>query len=478
MQLPILQVVIPIISAMLCFLTTKQKVSWLISFITTIITFTISSVLLIKAYKGEIITYYVGDWVPPYGIELKIDLLNSLILTLVNFIALISVLYGFYANEREIGQNKIAGFYSLFLLCLSGLLGILVTNDVFNLYVFLEISSLSSYVLVSMGKDKNALIASFEYLISGTVGATFYLLGIGLLYSMTGTLNMSDMSERLIPLYDNKIIQLGTLFIFVGLSIKMALFPLSKWLINAYSCAPSFISIFFSGTVTKVIIYVFIRIFYSMFHQNCFLFKSPFNYIIITLALCAIIFGSILAIVESDTKKLLAHSSVSQIGYIMLSLSLNSKAGLFAAVLHIVNHSIIKTSLFMATGCISYQSSEPKKSFRRYVTPAFTVSSLALIGLPLTSGFVSKWYMMKAIIESNAWVSLIVFVLGSFLAFIYMWKLIERMYFNVGDQLLENQVPIPMLFCLLFMSALTVITGIYSSPIRNFIENLVFQTII
>ncbi|QOD38663.1 proton-conducting transporter transmembrane domain-containing protein, partial [Candidatus Wolbachia massiliensis] len=425
---------------------------------------------------------------PPYGIELKIDVLNSLILTLVNFIALVSVLYSFYINEKEISKNKITGFYSLFLLCLSGLLGILVTNDIFNLYVFLEISSLSSYMLVAMGRDKKALVAAFEYLISGTIGATFYLFGIGLLYSMTGTLNMSNMAERIVPLYDNNIVKLGTLFIFVGLSIKMALFPLSRWLVNAYSEAPSFISIFFSGTVTKVMIYVFIRIFYTVFHQNFFLFKSPVNNVIIILALCAIIFGSIFAITAKDMRRLFAHSSISQVGYIVLALSLSSQAGLFAAILHIINHSMIKTSLFMVAGCISYKFDSTKvenlsglKESMPYIALAFTLLSLALIGVPLTNGFVSKWYIMKAIIESHAWVSLIIFASGSFLALIYMWKMVEKVYFKndavqctgvIPDKI--NEVPFPMLFCLLFMAVLTIITGIHSNPIRLVVERLVF----
>lgn len=464
MQLPILQVIVPIIASMLCFLSKKHKVSWFISLITTITTLIISSLLLIKTYKGEIIIYQLGDWHPPYGIELRIDSLNSLILALVNFIALISVLCCFYMNEKEISKNKITDFYSLFLLCFSGLLGMLVTNDVFNLYVFLEIASLSSCVLVAMGKNKKALVAAFEYLISGTVGATFYLFGIGLLYSMTGTLNMSDIAERIVPLYDNKIIQLGTLFIFVGLSIKMALFPLSRWLVNAYTNAPSFISIFFSGTVTKVMIYVFIRMFYSVFHQNVFLFQSPFCYIIVTLALCAIVFGSIFAITAHDIKKLLAHSSVSQIGYIMLALSLNSKA---AALFHMVNHSIIKTSLFMAASCTSdTENSEGSKN--KFISFAFIISSLALIGIPLTSGFVSKWYMMKAIMESQAWVSLAIFVLGSFLSLLYVLKMIEEMHFVKNNQA-------PMVLCMFFTTSLIIIIGIYSTPIRLIIEKLVFS---
>ncbi|MDG7056027.1 MAG: cation:proton antiporter [Wolbachia endosymbiont of Meromenopon meropis] len=488
MQLPILQVIIPIIASMFCFITKEHRVSWIISLATTGVTFFISLMLLTKAYNNEIITYHLGDWSPPYGIELRIDILNSLILTLVNFISLVSVLYGFNINEREISKNKITGFYSLFLLCLSGLLGILVTNDIFNLYVFLEISSLSSYVLVSMGRDKKALIAAFEYLISGTIGATFYLFGIGLLYSMTGTLNMSDMAEKIVPLYGNDVIKLGTLFIFVGLSIKIALFPLSRWLVNSYGEAPNFVTIFFSGTMMKVMIYIFIRIFYTVFHQNFFLFKYPLNNVISILAFCTIVFGSTFAILEKDIKRLLANSSVSQAGYIMLMLSLNSKTGLSAAVFHIINHSVVKTSLFMAVACISYTFNLTKienlsglKKSMPYTTLVFTILSLALIGMPLTSGFVSKWYMMKAIIESHAWISLIVFVSSSFFALIYMWKIVEKMYFEKNVELnakttseAVDRVPLLMFFCLLFMTTLTIIIGVCNAPIWLVVKKLAF----
>ncbi|WCR53078.1 MAG: Na(+)/H(+) antiporter subunit D [Wolbachia endosymbiont of Ctenocephalides orientis wCori] len=485
MQLPILQVIIPIIASMFCFLTKRHKTSWLISFLAVATSFVISSILLVKTYKGEVITYHLGNWVPPYGIELKIDILNSLILTLVNFIALISVLYSFYINEKEISKNKISGFYSLFLLCLSGMLGILVTNDIFNLYVFLEISSLSSYVLVSMGGDKKALVAAFEYLVSGTIGATFYLFGIGLLYSMTGTLNMSDIAKRLVTLYDNNIVKLGTLFIFVGLSIKMALFPLSRWLINAYSEAPSFISIFFSGTVTKVMIYVFIRIFYTIFQQNFF---SSLANVITILALCAIIFGSIFAITAKDMKRLLANSSISQIGYIMLMLGLNSNAGLFAAIFHIINHSLIKTSLFMVVGSIEYKFDNVKmenlsklRQFMPCTAFAFTLLSLALIGVPLTNGFVSKWYIITAIIESNAWVSLVIFTLASFLVLMYIWKMVEKVYFNQTQSTrglhtvsLFSEIPLSMTLCLLLMVTLTIVIGVYNTPIKLVIEKFIF----
>ncbi|WFW29912.1 MAG: cation:proton antiporter [Wolbachia endosymbiont of Menacanthus eurysternus] len=491
MQLPILQVITPIIASVFCFFTKKHEISWFISFTTTTIVFFISLILLMKTYNGEIVTYYIGDWIPPYGIELKIDVLSSLILVLVSFIALVTVLCSFQINKKEICKGKITGLYSLFLLCLSGLFGILITNDIFNLYVFLEISSLSSYILVSVGKNKKSLIAAFEYLISGTVGATFYLFGIGLLYSMTGTLNISDMANRIGPMCNNNIIKLGTLFIFTGLSIKIALFPLGRWLVNSYSEAPSFISMFFSGSVTKVMLYIFIKIFYYIFHQNSFLFKPPLNNIIIIFAFCAITFGSIFAIFAKDTKRLLANSSISQIGYIVLMFSLNSKAGLFAAIFHILNHSIIKTSLFMVIGYISYRFDSTKiedlsglKKSMPYIAFIFTLLSLALVGVPLTSGFMSKWYMMRAIIESHAWISFIVFIISSFFTLIYMWKIVEKMYFG-GHAILHDieishhdklteKIPLLMIISLSFMAILTIVIGMCSTPIWLIIEKIDF----
>ncbi|UWI83042.1 proton-conducting transporter transmembrane domain-containing protein [Wolbachia endosymbiont of Howardula sp.] len=486
MHLTILQVIIPIIASMCCFLTKKHQTSWCIALISTIATFSISCILLAKIYTGQIITYHIGNWLPPYGIELRIDMLNALMLIVVNFTVLMSLLYGYYINEQEISSNKITGFYSLCLLCVSGLIGILVTNDIFNLYVFLEIVSISSYVLVSMSRDKNALIASFEYLISGTIGATFYLFGIGLLYAITGTLNISDMSKMLVSLYDHHIIVLGKVFIFIGLSIKMGLFPLSRWLVNAYSLSPSFISIFFSGTVTKVMIYIFIRMFYTISNQN--FFSSSFNTMIMLLTVFGMIFNSMSAIRSQDIKRLLAYSSVTHINCIILLLSFNSQLALHIAILHIINHSISKISLFMFAGCIAYKfnttnlySLSNLKRSMPYTTILLTILSLSLTGIPFTNGFVSKWYIMQVMIEYRAWIVLIMFSLVSFLTVIYVWNMIEKIYFEQNIKLQSNiekygecdSLPLPMVICVSFMTILTVITGIYSNAILLVVQKLV-----
>ncbi len=471
-NLSILQVIVPLISAVFCFLLSSHKLSWFLSLITTLSALLISSVLLYRTYSGEIINYHLGGWTSPYGIELRIDLLNAVMLCLVNFISLISVLYGFYLNQKEVNKSKIPGLYSVFLLCLSGLLGILVSNDIFNIYVFLEISSLASYTLVAMGKHKSSLTASFEYLINGTIGATFYLIGVGLLYSVTGTLNISDLALKISLSEESLIIQAGLIFIVVGLLIKIALFPLSRWLINVYNEAPSFVTIFFSGTATKVMVYILIRIYYSIFYANSLFIKPYLINLLLILALCAITFGGLSAIVEKDFKRLLAYSSIAQIGYIILGISLNSQAGVVAATIHIINHSIIKSALFMTAGCISYRLSttniEDFKGLAKsmpYTTFAFVILSMGLIGVPITSGFITKWYLLKSIIESNLWIPLIIFILGSFSSVVYVWKILEKMYLKTDQRKQIIEAPISMLLCLWFMMISMVTFGIYNKPI-------------
>lgn len=474
MILPILQVIIPLTSAILCFLFNNHRLSWILSLITTSTTLFVSSLLLCKTYNGEVISYNVGGWIAPYGIELRIDLFNAVMLCLINFISIMSVLYGFYINKKEIDEGKIASLYSIFLFCLSGFTGILVTNDIFNIYVFLEISSLSSYILVAMGRQKSSLSASFEYLINGTIGATFYLIGMGLLYSVTGTLNISDLASKVSHLQNNFTLQSGLTFVVVGLLIKIALFPLNRWLVNAYSTSPSFAVIFFSGTATKVMIYVLLRIYYSIFHANPLFIKQYLTHLLLILALCGIIFGGLLAVVEKDLKKLLAYSSVAQIGYIILGISLNSRAGLTAAIIHTISHSIIKSALFMVVGCTSYKigTTNIENLNKSCTTPILIILSMGLICIPITFGFVAKWYLLKSIIDSSLWITLVIFILGSFLSVVYVWKVIEKMCLKTSQEVGITQVPIIMLLCSWFMVIPIVIFGIYSKPIVDIADKI------
>ena len=209
----------------------------------------------------------------------------------------------------------------------SGLTGIVATADVFNMYVFLEISSLTSYALIALGGGA-AVVSAFRYVILGTVGAAFYLLAVGYLYSVTGTLNMADLAQILPGLYDSNAVRVGFAFLVIGLAIKMALFPMHAWLPGAYSDAPSAVSALIAATTTKVAAYALIRMMFFVFEPRFSIELIPVTTLLSWMGAIAMILGSVMAIVQTDLKRMLAYSSVAQIGYIVLGVGLANADGL------------------------------------------------------------------------------------------------------------------------------------------------------
>ena len=244
-NLPALQVVIPLLAAPVCAFLPTKRVAWLLVTVVSFLCLAISLQLAYQVFYSSPISYYMGGWKPPFGIEYRVDMLNSFVVVIVSSVAAITSIYSYNSIDNEVEKSKQPLFFSVFLLCFAGLLGICLTNDAFNIYVFLEISSLATYALIAMGKDRRALIASFEYLVLGTIGATFFLIGVGLLYMMTGTLNISDLSIRIAQsplMLEMTPIRAAFAFLTVGLALKIAMFPLHLWLANAYTNAPSFVS--------------------------------------------------------------------------------------------------------------------------------------------------------------------------------------------------------------------------------------------
>ena len=251
-HLPVLQVVIPLVSAGLCLVIRKAAVVRFFAVVVAWVCLGIALVLLARVQEGGTISYALGGWDPPLGIEYRIDLLNAYLLVIVSMIGAVVFPFPLRGREVRIPRQRHFLFYASFLLCLTGLLGIAITGDVFNAFVFLEISSLAAYTLIGLGPQRQALTSAFTYLIMGTIGASFILIGIGLMYQMTGTLNMADLAVRLGPVLGTRTIWMAFGFLVVGASIKLALFPLHQWLPNAYTYAPSVVSAFLSATATKV----------------------------------------------------------------------------------------------------------------------------------------------------------------------------------------------------------------------------------
>ncbi len=258
-HLPALQVMLPLFGALLAALVRRPGPAWVVTVVVSFAMPVISARLLLRVLDEGVVSYHLGGWDPSIGIEYRIDVVNALVLLLVSMVSGVIAPFARLSVLSEIPEDRVAWFYSMYLTALAGLLGITITGDAFNAFVFLEISSLSSYAMIAMGRDRRALVAAYQYLIMGTIGASFYVIGVGLLYMMTGTLNIALIAERIIAVESARPVLVALAFIVVGISLKLALFPLHVWLPNAYAYAPSFATVFLAATATKVAIYLFAR---------------------------------------------------------------------------------------------------------------------------------------------------------------------------------------------------------------------------
>ena len=433
-NLSLLLVVLPLLSAPVIAMLPNGRIPWLLTLTVTWLCLLIAGWQLSVVIDGNVISYELGGWAPPWGIEYRIDTMNAFVALIVSAIAAITLPYALRTVEKEIAPHQISLFYTTFLLCLVGLLGIAQTGDVFNLFVFLEISSLSSYVLIALGEQRRALTAAFQYLIMGSVGATFLLIGIGLLYAETGTLNMLDLHQRLHPILDHRTVHTGFAFIVVGIALKLALFPLHLWLPNAYKYAPSVVSVFLAATATKVAVYIMLRMVFGVF-SNDFVRITPTDHMFLLLGVFGVILASVAAIYQTDVKRLLAYSSVAQVSYMVLGMGLASVLGITATLVHVFNHALMKGALFMACGALVYRVGssqfENLNGLGRQMPWTFSaifIAGLSLIGIPGTAGFISKWYFVLAAVEQQSWLIALVILLGSLLAVVYMWKIVEVMF--------------------------------------------------
>ncbi len=470
-HLPALQIVLPLMAAPICVLFRRGIVAWGITLVVSWAAFIISALLLIEVLEAGVISYELGGWAAPWGIEYRLDLVNSFVLLIVAAIGAVTVVYAKTSVDKEIPRSQHSLFYTAFLLCLTGLLGVTITGDAFNLFVFLEISSLSSYVLIALGRDRRALTAAFQYLVMGTLGATFIVIGIGLLYMATGTLNMADLAGRVPALADNRTVLVAFAFLTVGASLKLALFPLHLWLPNAYAYAPSVVTGFLAATATKVSVYVLIRFFFTLFGADLtFKVLNP-EVFLMPLAMAAVLVASTVAIFQSDMKRMLAYSSVAQIGYMMLGVSFATVTGLTAGIIHLFNHAVMKGGLFLALGCIVYRLGsvhiEDMRGLGRLMPVtmfSFVLGGLSLIGVPLTVGFISKWYLVQAALELGWWPIAVLILIGSLLAIVYVWRVVEVAYLQPPpDHIAAGEAPLTMLVPTWVLIAASLYFGIDTS---------------
>ena len=469
-HLPVLLVVIPLIGAALAALLRRGGPAFALTLIVSWILPFVAGAMLWQVLQTGPISYHIGGWEPPWGIEYRLDALNGFVVVLVSVVGAVTVPFAWRSIAFEIAEDRLPWFYCMYLLCLAGLLGIAITGDAFNAFVFLEISSLATYVMIALGHDRRALLAAFQYLIMGTIGATFYVIGVGLLYLLTGSLNMVDIAARLgaaAPAQMPAIIA-ALAFITVGVSLKLALFPLHAWLPNAYAYAPSWVTAFLSATATKVAIYLLIRYYFSVFGAAIDIGALPIGDIIIALSVAAMFVASLVAVFEPNLKRMLAYSSVAQIGYITLGIGLANQAGLTGGLVHLVNHALMKAALFLAVGAIFYRACPMQLKDIAGIgrkmpltMVAFTIAGFGLIGTPGTSGFISKWYLAIGAFDRGWWIIVFLIVGSSLIALVYVGRVLEVVWLREPAPEIAHATdpPLSMLLPIIVLAAATIYFG-------------------
>jgi multicomponent Na+:H+ antiporter subunit D len=400
---------------------------------------------VVRVINGGELRHFLGGWPPPIGIEYVLDHLSVFMVIIVTFIALIAVVYPPQAGLYHTPRRGVP-VYGLLLLLFGGLVGVVVTGDLFNLFVFLEIYSLASYALITLGGDR-AVVASFRYLILGTIAGSFYLLGVGFIYFSTGTLNMADAAQLLPPLYDSPTIMAAVALIVIGMGIKLALFPLHVWLPDAHSYASPVVAAVLAAIQVEVAGYVIVRMMLTIFQPQYFIEVLPVTTIIGWVSAAGIIFGSVMAIAQKDFKRMLAYSTVAQVAYIGLGIGLANQLGLIGGLLHVLNHAFMKSCLFLVAGGVRFQTglhAIPQFAGLGRKMPmmmtAFTVAALSMVGIPPTAGFFSKWYLILGSIDANNWVFVAVVLASSLLTAVYFFRIIEKLFAvpSSGDPAVEQ----------------------------------------
>ncbi|HDP70621.1 MAG TPA: monovalent cation/H+ antiporter subunit D family protein [Actinobacteria bacterium] len=455
----------------------RKKLSFLWAMFISLLSFFFCSCATWRLYSEGPISYWLSGWEPPYGIEVRFDYVST-ITFLMTGLGVLIIFYSRKYIEHEINEDKFSLYYTLVLLLLCGMVGFSVTGDMFNLYVFLEILSLSGYALIAITEEKLNAMASFKYLVMGAISSLSILAGIALLYNVTGTLNMADMALRLQQFPPILTSYVALVLFVVGFSVKAAMFPVHIWLPDAHALAPSPVSALLSGLVIKVGIVGMIRILYTVYRLGGNINFIPVTNFMGWLAAITILIGAFFAFFQDDIKMIFAYSSISNIGYIVMGISLVSFTqpekgylGMVGGLIHIFNHAIIKSTLFLCAGALIYKTGFRKLSDLRgmgkkmpITCGALTIASISIAGIPPTSGFICKWYIILGAIEFGKWYFAAALLIGTLLVFAYYIKIVNAIFFREPNEPITkvDEAPMSMLIPIVLLAIGCLVLGVFA----------------
>lgn len=436
----------------------------------------VSTANLVGVLETGTIHYAFGGWAAPLGIEWVADGLASVMTVALSHVALVCVIFLSSVLFPYLG-SRIVPFYTLVLLLIASLTGMVFAGDLFNLFVFLEVSALCAYALVGLAGGK-ALVAGFRYLILGTFGASLYLLGVGYLYAETGTLNMADLAQRVPPLVGSKAIAVGVLFMFIGLGIKMALVPLHGWLPDAYTYAPDRVSPMLASLVTKVALYGWIRIMFWVLGAHAVVYQIPLLYLVGVLGALAALIGAFLALSQIEIKRMFAYGGLSHIGLVLVGISLGNQTGFVGGVFYLLNDAVMQAGLFFWAGAIIHlygvrtlEDLVRLHGGAGWMSVALVVIALSMIGIPPTGGFFGKWYIILGAVEAQNYLAIVSVLIATLLTLAYFLKLFERIFRERSAQQppLIREIPLAVRISLGATSVAVIVLGLMSDPIVSFL---------
>jgi multicomponent Na+:H+ antiporter subunit D len=421
----------------------------------------------VKATADGVLLIYSWGQAPPLSGCFEIDMLGVFMAFSIAFLGLLVAIYSISYMEHE---TRVTEFYTLVTFMIAGMYGIVLSGDLFTLFVFWELMGLSSYVLVSYLKQNwGPIEAGFKYLIMSATAGAFLLLSMALLYGLAGTLNFALLasSMRGNPLTPWTILLFATLII--GFGIKSAIVPMHTWLPDAHPEAPSPISALLSGVIIETGLYALTRLLYIVFDPSVFFMPLAI------MAAVGMTIGNIMALRQDDVKRMLAYSSVAQVGFMLIGISTGTSYGLLGTFLHIFNHSLLKGMAFLGIGSIIEQTGSRDINSLQGISKVMPLTTVSLIiallglgGVPGTNGFISKFILFSSAIGAGLPILVIIGVLNSALSMAYYLRVIMIMVTgNVPEGSTIKEAPILMVGVTAFMALLIIILGIYPGPVFN-----------